>query len=408
MPEARIAFVTPSLNVGGAANSIIRLGKGLAERGLEVDYVTTVAPGLWSERVQNLELGLFNYDFAEDGYMLAHAYRVGSFLKKQDYDLIFFSNYERFGQAALNMIPDRTVAVPMIRTDEKWAYNVASMNAGALNVLVGVSPVVVQGIEERAPGKPVRLIPNGVDVPPREQYEGRRPHGKPLRLLYVGRLQQLQKNVFSLPEIMSLCLKRDLDVVLDVVGEGEDEAALAGRIERKGPDGRVNMLGRLEKDEVFERYLDSHICLLNSFFEGLPGVLLEAQSCGCVPVSNALDGTAAFAMREGRTGFIADKEDLSTFADAVEKLHDDPELWARMNVAAREHVAERFTIAKMCDSYLELIREALDGKYPLERPRNKCLPVNLMSFRWWEIAPRPILEPYRRVKGGLKSMAAGR
>ena len=112
-------------------------------------------------------------------------------------------------------------------------------------------------------------------------------HGKRwkagLRLIYVGRVVQLQKRVFDIPDILARLVNAGVDFTLTVVGAGADEEEFKERIAQLGLSQRVFHAG-VRSQEESARMMAEHDCLLlTSDVEGMPIVILEAMSAGCIP-----------------------------------------------------------------------------------------------------------------------------
>ena len=75
--------------------------------------------------------------------------------------------------------------------------------------------------------------------------------------------------------------------------------------------------------------------------EGLGIVYLEASASG-VPVVAGQSGGAPESVQEGRTGFVVDGRSVDQIADAVSRILNDPDLAARMGVAGRQWILERW------------------------------------------------------------------
>ena len=73
------------------------------------------------------------------------------------------------------------------------------------------------------------------------------------------------------------CRERQ-DALLLLLGEGEDRPAMEEKCRQLGIADRVRFLGNRRDAERFYQAMD--LFLLPSFFEGLPGVLVEAQAAG--------------------------------------------------------------------------------------------------------------------------------
>lgn len=94
---------------------------------------------------------------------------------------------------------------------------------------------------------------------------------------HVGRFNY-QKNHPYLIEIFAQLNMIRQDAVLLLLGEGPDQDAIREKCRVLGIEDKVRFLGNQRQPEEYYQAMD--FFLLPSFFEGLPGVLVEAQAAG--------------------------------------------------------------------------------------------------------------------------------
>jgi glycosyltransferase involved in cell wall biosynthesis len=166
-------------------------------------------------------------------------------------------------------------------------------------------------------GKPVSLVPNGVDVglidavPPAELESD---------VIFVGRLVR-GKGVDVLLRALSE-LKREIpDVRAVIVGDGPERAKLELRAKRLGLEGNVLFVGFLEDyTRVLALMKSSKVFVLPSRREGFGIVALEAMASGLPVVTiDAPMNAARFLVEDGKTGLVVPEEKL---AEALSGLLD--------------------------------------------------------------------------------------
>ncbi len=128
----------------------------------------------------------------------------------------------------------------------------------------------------------VRHVPNGVSSP-RVAHRPRQAD-QPIRLGYVGRLVQPDKQVLDL---ISFCQKLETEPAsysLDIVGTGESEEELKRGLNQLVGRGTVRFHGPLALDEIYTRiYPELDCLLLFSPRESFGIALVEAMAHGVVP-----------------------------------------------------------------------------------------------------------------------------
>jgi len=129
---------------------------------------------------------------------------------------------------------------------------------------------------------------------------------EPLRIAWVGRLDQAQKRVQDLAPILDALEAQGLPFRLTIAGDGPDRAlveeALAGRIAA----GQVVVAGAIPRSELAERIYRSHqVLLITSAWETGPIVAWEAMAAGMAVVSSRYVGSGLEgALVHGRTALL--------------------------------------------------------------------------------------------------------
>lgn len=98
-----------------------------------------------------------------------------------------------------------------------------------------------------------------------------------LALGHVGRLSHPKNHPYLLHVFAALCALHE-DAVLLLVGDGPDREKLEQICKELGIEERVLFIGSQRHPEDYYQAFD--FFLLPSFYEGLPGVLVEAQAAG--------------------------------------------------------------------------------------------------------------------------------
>ncbi len=141
-----------------------------------------------------------------------------------------------------------------------------------------------------------------------------------------------------------------------LLGTGGYRPRLEAMARELGVAGRVSFLGsRPDVPAVLRR---ARVAVLASHGEGLPNGVLEAMAAGLPVVATDVGGTAEL-VEDTVTGWMVPPRDVEALGGAIARLVDEPAAAARMGVAGRGRVEERFTAARMAAEVEEVYSRVL-------------------------------------------------
>lgn len=207
----------------------------------------------------------------------------------------------------------------------------------------------VQELAQRAYGRPVERILNGIDLsdapPPRTQSQAVR------RLLFVGRLS-VQKNPVFLIEALAQLPRRDWH--LTIVGDGPLLPAVRENIQTHGLAANVTLTGWFDASAVRQVLSASDILLMPSLSEGLPVAAIEALKYGLAIVASDIPGVRD-VLENGVNGCTFPVGDGATFTRCLDNLLSSARTLATMQQAGREK-ARTFDLTAITDAYERILR----------------------------------------------------
>ena len=139
----------------------------------------------------------------------------------------------------------------------------------------------------------------------------------------VGRYSH-QKGFDDLIRAWSIVVKYNAEWKLNIYGEGEQRDLLEDLIKRYQLTQNVFLKSSVK--DIGKEYLSSSLLVMTSRYEGLPMVLLEAQSYGLPIVSYACKCGPRDIITDGKDGFLVPEGDIEQFAKDVVKLIDNQSL----------------------------------------------------------------------------------
>ena len=170
--------------------------------------------------------------------------------------------------------------------------------------------------------------------------------GEPVRLLYAGRLSAV-KNVGP---IIEAAVGWEKDCTLDILGDGEEREMLE---EKAHGSERIRFRGAVTPDEVQKVMGEADMLVMNSTFEGIPMIILEAISTG-LPVVTTDVGGIKEVLTYGLDSEVTDGS-VQGIRDAMERVLSD---YARHSRAAWEKSLQ-FDYGKVNRKVFEVLNESL-------------------------------------------------
>ena len=162
-------------------------------------------------------------------------------------------------------------------------------------------------------------------------------------ILTVGRLVPW-KGIDSLIEI----LLHFTEVRLVIVGEGSLRKKLEDLASSLGVDDRVLFMGGLSKSQVFTCLNLADIFVLNSSYEGLPHVVLEAMTVGIPIIATDAGGTKEVVSNE-KTGLLIPVGDSDALKFAINRLLSSHELTQNLVLNAKKCISSSFSYSDIME-----------------------------------------------------------
>ena len=194
------------------------------------------------------------------------------------------------------------------------------------------------------------------------QRDGRDP-ANPVRLISVGRAVD-KKGYDDLLRALAM-LPAELHWRFIHIGRGELLDELCELARELGIDQRVDWLGALPQAEVLQHYRESDLFVLPSRVsgdgdrDGLPNVLMEAQSQGLACLSTDISGIPELIVH-AETGWLVAQKSVPELQQALQTLIGDPQLRARLGEAGCRRVRREFSMDAGIDMLVERLRASLE------------------------------------------------
>lgn len=170
-------------------------------------------------------------------------------------------------------------------------------------------------------------------------------------ILCVGRLTY-QKGFDLLIQAWSQIVSNLPDWKILIIGSGEDEQILKDMTKELNVSNSIIFLGQQKNMDEFYRQA-SFFCM-SSRFEGLPMVLLEAQSYGLPIVSFDCDTGPAEIINHSNNGYLVECFNIDKFNLYLNKIITDNDNFEKMVCNSYENI-KKFQVEEVLDLWNRLI-----------------------------------------------------
>lgn len=239
--------------------------------------------------------------------------------------------------------------------------------AGWCDHLVVISePLIEWAVRDRvAPRSKMTKIYSGIDLQafqqPVDAAAVRRGLGFDDRAFVVGQVSKLWqgKGHDVLLRAAERLKDRLPELRLLLIGEGELMPGLQRMARELGLAERVVFTGFRSDIPALTQALD--VAVLPSLFEGMGRAVLEAQAAGKAMIASRVGGIPDL-IADGQTGLLVDPGDAAQLADAIQQLHDQPQLRRQLGEAAKRALDERFDARVMAHQIAGVYEQLRAGK----------------------------------------------
>jgi len=228
-----------------------------------------------------------------------------------------------------------------------------------LDAVIATNRLAVRLCEAHAGMQPERVLyaPYGVDAEALGAL-ARTPRSGPLRVVWVGRLEQDQKRVHDLPAILAALDAQGVDYHLRIVGDGPERATVANALAPWLQSGRADLAGALPATALGpDVYARADALLITSSWETGPIVAWEAMAAGVAVVTSRYVGSGLEgALRPGENCAMFPVGDVPEAARQLANLASGPALCARLAEAGRATVAQRYATSRSVQAWADALQ----------------------------------------------------
>ena len=141
---------------------------------------------------------------------------------------------------------------------------------------------------------------------------------KTFSFVFAGDLVQETKNVKGILEAFSEVLKHHKEIKMDIIGDGKDLKNYKNLSDQLKLNNHVSFHGNQSNDYVFKTLSQSHVLIVNSYFETFSIICAEALLCGIPVISTKCGGPESFLNDE--TGILIDCDSNNQLIKAMKDM----------------------------------------------------------------------------------------
>jgi amylovoran biosynthesis glycosyltransferase AmsD len=182
--------------------------------------------------------------------------------------------------------------------------------------------------------KTVCVIPNSIPFFPEKSADL-----KNKIILSIGRID-FPKGYDILLDVFNRFCDVNKDWNLRIIGDGPLGKFIKKMISDKGLSERVSIIP--SSSNIVEEYLNASVYLMTSRSEGLPMVLLEAQSCGLPIISFDCETGPSDIVNDGTDGYLIEMYNIEKMGYRLSELCSDFNKRKEFGQNARENVKKFF------------------------------------------------------------------
>ena len=175
-------------------------------------------------------------------------------------------------------------------------------------------------------------------------------------ILSVGRLAPW-KGFSALIDVFPELLKKNPDFKLIIVGEGEEKKKLGLQIEKLRLKDNVKLVGKINHQDISLYFKAADVFVLNSQYEGLSHVILEAMKSE-TPVIVSNKGGNPELIKDNFNGFLIEYNNKKEIREAIIRLWQDENLQEKFTNKSLQKLTE-FSWGNLAEQTIAIFKDTI-------------------------------------------------
>lgn len=292
--------------------------------------------------------------------------------QKNNYQMIWAMMANQAGWAALKFkkkLPRLPYLLTLQEGDSEWdiwlrtffirpIYTAIYRRADCIQA---ISNFLAQRASNLGAKCPIRIIPNGINRLMAEKH--RNPDGYIISVSRLVRKNGLQYLIRAM---------KDVDRKLVIIGAGKLEKKLKNLSVKLGLGDKVEFVGSINHEEVYNYLKNASVFVRPSLSEGLGNAFLEAMAVGVPVVATSVGGIPDF-LGDGETGWFCKLKDSKSIAEKVNYiLSGDNKSGVELVIENAYRLVNKsyswsIISGQMADIFRSLVKQPISNRNPVDQ-----------------------------------------
>ena len=360
----KVLIVIARLNVGGTAQYIGELTKGLMTNGYEVLVATGFVQGAEVEDQIVDEIPIHRIESLGRKISLRNDWRaikeLKELVKSYQPDLIYSHTFKAGFIARVFK-----TTIPRVHAFHGHLLNEPELTGWKVKLVIFLEKLLApRAIRLVTVGRKVAAELLSKKIGSAEQYISIAPGVKPLRLetrdkarAELGLEEEERPIVVWMARVTAVKAPQRVIEVASAIPQARFVLAGGGDLLPEIEKNRLENLSIVGWQPATRVWAVADLVISTSENEGMPVALIEAQLAG-IPVVGLDVGSVAEVIQDGSTGFVL-KNFGPEFISRTQDLIDSPRMRSAMSVSAKKFASAEFKAEKMLNSHLKIFAEII-------------------------------------------------
>lgn len=360
--------------IGGGSLYLPGLINGLVKKNHEVHLVLKDAPNSKIANSINESGAIIHIKpWGKRGLVTDLAPILAKWINQLRPDIYFISGSYDIGWLVLPLLDPQIATFATAHSNTDNFYFPVKHYKDFISIAIGVSDEICNRFKEVSgfPGERITWIPYGIKP---AATLSQRNGDEALRIIFAGRLEEYQKRISDVKEIIKKLAAVAIKYHFQIIGDGKEYQQIKDELAVEIAKGNVAMPGWVAGDEVLKSFRQSDVFILTSDSEGFSISLIEAMANGCCPVVTDIPSGSIQLIKNHKNGLLIKVGDLDTFVEKLIYLFNHRDELLRMRKAAWE-MGKDYSIERMVDAYISCFEKGIDDTKKNPRQTNNKFPV---------------------------------